>query len=414
MAPTPSVASVEDIRREVCQNRPPPSAKPGPAGDPMNAHAAYFDNNATTPVDPRVAETMFPWMVGQHGNPSSAHRFGRAARQAVEKARAQVAAAIGGEPEDVVFTSSGSEANNAVMASIGESHGWQGTYLFSGLEHASIRAQATRLGKLGMRQRELLPDAGGQLQPAAVAAALEDDTRLVALMLANNELGTLQPVAEIAAVCRQRGVPILCDAVQAIGKIPVDVATLGIDYLSLGGHKFHGPLGTGALWIKKGAVMSTFIAGAGQERGLRASTENVPGIVGLGRACEIATAELASRHAKLLALRERFEQGLARIPGAIVHCADRPRLPHTTHVAFPGLVGHDLMLWLDEQGFAVSTGAACHSGKPQPSRVCLQMGLSEAESLASLRVSFGLFNELAEVDAFLAALEIGVPTLRNR
>lgn len=373
----------------------------------------YFDNNATTPVDPRVAEAMQAWLQGHHGNPSSAHRYGRAARQAIDRARDQVAAAIGARSGDVLFFSSGTEANNAVLSALGEHHGWRGHWLFSALEHASVRASAERAARRGMELTELRPGRDGRVAPAVVAAALRPDTRLTALMLANNELGTVQPVAEVAEICRSRAVPVLTDAVQAIGKIAVDVEELGVDYLSLGGHKFHGPLGSGALWARPGAVLAPWLEGAGQERGLRSSTENVPAIVGLGLACDLARRELERRFSHLLSLRRRFEDGLIALPGAIVHCAQSPRLPHTTHVAFEGLVGHELMLWLDERGFAVSTGAACHSGRPQPSRVCLEMGLPAAEALASLRVSFGVANTLDEVDALLAALAEGVPLLRG-
>lgn len=373
--------------------------------------SAYFDHNATTPLDPRVLEAMLPFFIERHGNPSSAHGHGRAARAAVEHARGQIAALLSASPEEVVFTSSGTEANNAVIYSIAEACQFSGHLLFAALEHPSVRQAAEWAAKGGMELTELDPDPTGVVSASAVESALRDSTRLVCLMQANNELGTLQPVAEVAAICRRRGIPVLCDAVQAVGKIPVNVGRLAVDYLCLGGHKFHGPPGIAALWVRSGAPMASLLVGASQERGLRASTENVPAVVGLGKAAELARLELDNRHRQLTALRVRFEDQLKDIPGAVVHCSETERLPHTSHVALLGISGHQLMLWLDQQGFAVSTGSACHSGKPQPSRVLLRMGVSEEEALASLRISFGLTNTEAEVDALVAALGRGVRAL---
>lgn len=370
--------------------------------------SAYFDHNATTPVDPRVLEAMLPFFIERHGNPSSAHGHGRAAKRAVETARRQIADLLGGQADEILFTSSGTEANNAVIYATAEACDFNGHLVFPALEHPSVRNAAQWAAGRGMTFTELDPDASGRITAEAVAAVLQDDTRLVCLMAANNELGTIQPVAEVAALCKERGIPVLCDAVQAIGKVPVNVEEMGVDYLCLGGHKFHGPPGVAALWIRGGAPMASLLVGAGQERGLRASTENVPSVIGLGKAAELARLELQERHDQLLALRRRFEDGLADVKGAVVHCADSERLPHTSHVAFLGRSGHQLMLWLDEQGFAVSTGSACHSGKPQPSRVLLRMGVDENEALASLRVSFGLTNTEDEVDGLVEALK-GIP-----
>jgi cysteine desulfurase len=231
-------------------------------------------------------------------------------------------------------------------------------------------------------------------------------------MLANNELGTLQPVAEVARACRAHGVAVHCDAVQAVGKVPVRVDDLGVDYLTLGGHKFHGPLGGAALWVRPGAPFDAHQLGGSQERRRRAGTVDVPAAVGLGRACELAASELPERRRCLLALRERFESGLGAIPGAQVRCATAPRLPHTTNVGFAGLVGQALAVRLDLAGFAVSTGAACHSGVVEPSETLLAMGIPAAEALSSLRVSFGLTNTPAEVEAFLPVLAREVAALR--
>ena len=373
----------------------------------------YFDHNATTPIDPRVRDAMWPWLGGVHGNPSSAHSAGRAAREAVEEARAQVASLLSAKPEEIMFTSSGTEANNAVIFANARRHGNRGHLLYSSLEHPSVRQAAAVLADLGVESTEIHPGAEGVVTVEDFVSSLRPDTRLACLMLANNELGTRQPVAEVAGTCRERGIALLSDAVQVVGKLPVHVGELGVDYLLLGGHKFHGPPGIAALWTHPEAVPASLLVGASQEHGLRAGTENVPGIVGLGVACARAEEELAERERHLQQIRDRFEKGLAQIPGAVVHCAESLRLPNTSHVAFLGLSGHQLMLRLDEMGYCVSTGSACHSGRPQPSRVLLAMGISEAEALASLRVSFGVPNTVGEVDAFLGVLAELVPALQS-
>ena len=380
----------------------------------------YLDNNATTPLHPRARAAMLPWLGELHGNPSSLHRCGQAARNAVEEAREQVAALLGARPPEVVFTASGTEANNAVvfhLARLARNTG-RGHLVISAIEHPSIREAAARLEQGdfggGFEVTRVSPGADGVVPAAAVAGALRPDTFLVCLMLANNELGTLQPVAEVAAACRVRGVPVLCDAVQAIGKVPVDVRELGVDYLTLGAHKFHGPLGAAALWVRKGAGISGLLVGGSQERRRRASTENVPALAAFGAAAAAAREELAARRAHLAALRDRFEAELPeRVPGAVIHCAASPRLPNTSHVAFPGVEGESLLIRLDLAGFAVSTGSACSSGTVEPSKTLLAMGLSPEEALSSLRVSFGIDNRPGEVDLFLAALAREVAELRR-
>jgi cysteine desulfurase len=373
----------------------------------------YLDNNATTPLHPRVREAMLPWIGELYGNASSLHRFGQAARNAVEEAREKVAALLGVRPPEVVFTASGTEANNAVLFHRARFSGGSRHLVISALEHPSIREAAARLENEGFEVTRVSPAGDGVVPAAEVVRALRPDTLLVALMLANNELGTLQPVAEVAAACRERGVPVLCDAVQAVGKIPVSAAALGVDYLVLGAHKFYGPLGAAALWVRKGVELTGHLVGGSQERRRRASTENVPAIVGVGEAAAVAREEMSSRGAHLAALRDRFETGLARrMPEAIFHCQASPRLPNTSHVAFPGIEGESLLIRLDLAGFAVSTGSACSSGTVEPSKTLLAIGLSPDEALSSLRISFGLFNTLEEVDAFLDALDREVAALR--
>lgn len=375
----------------------------------------YLDHNATTPLHPRAREAMLPWLGGgSHGNPSSVHRFGQAAREAVEGAREQVAALLGVRPLEVIFTASGTEANNAVIFHTVRKAGRRGHLVISAIEHPSVREAAARAAEEGMEVTRVSPREDGVVHVEEILAALRPDTRLVALMLANNELGTLQPVAEVAAICHEREIPMLCDAVQAVGKIPVDASALGADYLVLGAHKFHGPLGAAALWVRKGAEISGHLVGGSQERRRRASTENVPAIVGLGAAAAAAREEMAHRTAHLAALRDRFEAALpGMVPGAIVHCQRSPRLLNTSNVAFTGVEGESLLIRLDLAGFAVSTGAACSSGSVEPSKTLLAAGISREEALSSLRVSFGIGNTTEEVDAFLAALAREVAELRR-
>jgi cysteine desulfurase len=385
--------------------------------------AVYLDHNATTPLDPRVREAMLPWLGLRHGNPSSLHAFGQGARNAVEEARESVAALLGARPAEIVFCASGTEANNAVLFDLAFSRDPQrspGRVVTSGFEHPSVREAANRLGEQGFQIERIAPR-GGTVDAEEMIAALEPRAdrpaaRLAALMLANNELGTLQPVAQVARAARAFGVPVLCDAVQAVGKIPVSVADLEVDALVLGGHKFHGPLGAAALWLRKGFDLHGYLVGGSQERRRRAGTENVPAIVGLGAAADIAARELDQRHRHLAGLRDRIERMIvenAEIPDARIHCVDRPRLPNTTHIAFSGVEGEALLIRLDLAGFAVSTGSACSSGTVEPSKGMLAAGFSPEEALSSLRVSVGMTNTEAEIDAFLVALPREVAALRR-
>lgn len=377
----------------------------------------YLDHNATTPLDPRVREAMLPWLGERWGNASSVHYWGQAARNAVEEARERVAALLGVLPPEIVFTASGTEANNAVLFGCARRTGSRGHLVISAIEHPSIREAAFQLAAEGMELTRVPPAADGIVPAAEILAALRPETRLVCLMLANNELGTLQLVAEVAAVCRERGIPVLCDAVQAIGKIPVSAPDLGVDFLTLGAHKFGGPLGAAALFVRGGAALDGYLGylvGGSQERRRRAGTENVPAIVGLGEAAARALAELPERRVFLAGLRDRFERELLeRLPGAIVHCAGSPRLPNTSNVALPGLSGESLLIRLDLAGIAVSTGAACASGTVEPSKTLLAAGISEEEALSSLRVSFGTANRPEEVEAFLDVLVREAAALRK-
>ena len=373
----------------------------------------YLDHNATTPLDPRVRDEMLAAMAGECGNPSSVHAFGQAARERVEAARDRVAALVGARPLEVVFTASGTEANNAVILSCGRQAGWRGHLVISAFEHPSVLAAAERAEAEGMTVSRVPPDGEGRVAAEAMLAAVGEDTRLVCLMLANNEIGTLQPVAEVAAGCRERGVPVLCDAVQAVGKIDVQVDELGVDYLTLGAHKFYGPLGAAALWVRGGAEFEPLLLGGGQERRRRAGTVNVPAVAGLGRAAELAAVELAERGAHTARLRDRFEAGVRQSGDVVIHGDKAPRLPNTSHLAFTGIDAEALLIRLDLDGFAVSTGSACSAGAVEPSAALMAMGLSRDEALSSLRISFGPTNDDDEVTALLGALGRQLTELRR-
>lgn len=373
----------------------------------------YLDHNATTPLDPRVRDEMVRVMEAGYGNPSSVHAFGQAARESVEAARDRVAALIDARPPELVFTGSGTEANNAVVSSAGWRSGWRGHLVVSAFEHPSVLAAADRAEARGMTVSRVAPDGDGRVAAAEMLAAVREDTRLVCLMLANNEIGTLQPVAEVAAGCRERGVPVLCDAVQAVGKIEVRVGELGVDYLTLGAHKFCGPLGAAALWLRGGAAFEPHLVGGGQERRRRAGTVNLPAVAGLGKAAELAAAELAERGARTARLRDRFEDEVGALGDVVIHGRNVPRLPNTSHLAFPGIDAEALMIRLDLDGFAVSTGSACAAGAVEPSKALLAMGLSRDEALSSLRVSFGPTNSDEEAAAFLGALGRQLAELRR-
>jgi len=367
----------------------------------------YFDHNATTPVRPEVVAAMRDALERLHGNPSSAHADGQRARAAIERARDQVAALVGAAPAAVVFTSGGTEGDHLALAggarAIAARDGRR-RIAISAIEHHAVHGAAELLEADGFAVTHVPVDHNGRVDPAAVDA-LPGDTAVLAVMLANNETGVLEPVADIAARARARGIRVHCDAVQAAGKVAIDARALGADYLVISAHKFGGPKGAGALVLADGAPLEALQRGSVQERGRRAGTENVPGIVGLGVAAEHAARDLDAESARLLALRERLEQGLrAAIPDAVVHAADAPRLPNTTCVSFPGARSDTLLMALDARGFEVSAGAACASGAVEPSAVMRAMGVPPAIATSALRLSTGRTTTAADVDALLAAL----------
>jgi len=364
----------------------------------------YLDYNATTPIAPEVAAAMQPTLTELWGNPSSGHVYGRRARAAVEEARAQVAALLGCEPEEILFTGGGSEANNQAIKGVAEAMRERGEALVTlAIEHPAVLQPCRYLAARGCRVTFLPVDGHGRVDPEAVRAALTPRTILVTVMHANNEVGTIQPIAEIAAIARERGVLVHTDAAQSVGKIPTDVRELGVDLLTVAGHKLYAPKGVGALYVRAGVPLPPLIHGAGHERGRRAGTENLPGIVGLGAACALARRERSEAEARLRRLRDRLHEGLAaRVPGLLLNGHPEHRLPNTLNLSFPGTTGDDLLARTPE--IAASTGSACHSGHTEPSAVLTAMGLPPRRALGAVRLSLGRGTTEAEVDRALSLL----------
>jgi cysteine desulfurase len=363
------------------------------------AHAfIYLDYNATTPTDPRVAEAMQPYLTSFYGNPSSSHRAGREARDAVGRARSQVASCLGCRPDEIVFTSGGSESNNMAIRGVVAARGG-GHVVTSAVEHPAVLEVVLALemeGRISLSVVEV--DDRGRIDPDEVAAALRPDTVLVTIMLANNEVGTVQPVLDVAALCRDRGVACHTDAAQAVGKVPVDVDELGIDLLTVAGHKLYAPKGIGALFIRHGTAIEPLIRGAGHEMGLRAGTENILEEVGLGVACELVRDGIADELPRLRGLRDRLEQRLRDgFPSLVVHGDPEHRLPNTLSVALPGVDASRLLAVIGDE-VAASLGAACHADLVKVSHVLHAMGVDTATARSTIRLSVGRFTTEDEVD----------------
>jgi Cysteine sulfinate desulfinase/cysteine desulfurase and related enzymes len=366
----------------------------------------YLDHNATTPLDPRVLEAMRPYLEGPYANASSLHRYGRAARDAVEAARAQVAALVGARPAQLIFTSGGTEADNLAVKGMAGLAPPTARLLYAATEHPAVLETAESLRAHG-RSVEVLPvDGEGRLQLEALDAALAAaaPVALVAVMAANNETGVIQPIEAVAARTGAAGVPLLIDAVQAAGRLPLDFVALGAGLMSLSAHKIYGPRGCGALVVDEGIELEPLLHGGGQEKGRRGGTENLAAIVGFGAAAELALAEREARNGHVEALRNRLEDGLGTIAGSRVFGAGAARLPNTIQFSVPGWEGEALLMALDRRGFAVSSGSACHSGRGQPSHVLLAMGVPREIAMGAVRVSFGVQNSAGDVDALLGAL----------
>jgi cysteine desulfurase len=380
----------------------------------------YFDHNATTPPDPAVVESMSRALTEDFGNPSSVHHFGQRAKALLDDARSAVAELIGAEPADVVFTSGGTESDNMALRGAAEaaeasSAGVPRRHIVaSSIEHEAVLNTVKALTRRGWTATLLPVDQRGLVTPASLAAAITAATAIVSVMHANNEIGTIQPIADLAAIAHEHGALFHTDAVQSAGKIPVDVRALGVDLLTLSAHKFNGPKGAGALWIRRGARIVSTMTGGKHERNRRGGTENVPGIAGMGVAAQLARRKLATEPARIAALRDRLERGiLETVPGTAVNGGATPRVPNTTNVSFDGVEAESLLIALDLEGFAVSTGSACSSGTLEPSHVLRAMGLPPHRTQNSIRFSLGLGNSPGDVDALLAKLPGVVSKLRS-
>ena len=358
----------------------------------------YLDNAATTALSPKVLKQMMPYLTTIYGNPSSPHSFGQEARRGVEHARDQVAKALNALPEEIIFTGCGTESDNTVLFGVAERYKSKGNHIITtNVEHHAILHTCEALEKRGIEVTYLPVDENGMVTAEQVANAITDKTILVSIMFANNEVGTIMPIAEIGKVCRERGVLFHTDAVQAVGHVPIDVKAMNIDMLSMSAHKFHGPKGVGALYMKKGIRLPAYVMGGAQERNRRAGTENVAGVVGLGAAIELATQNLEESAARMTKLRDKLIAGIAeRIPEVKLNGHPTLRLPNNVNYSIKYIEGESILLMLDMNGIAASSGSACTSGWLDPSHVLLALGLSHEVAHGSVRLT--LSDETTEED----------------
>ena len=375
----------------------------------------YADNAATTKLSPAVLEAMMPYLTEEYGNPSSLYRFGNHAKRAIEQARKEVADVLGAEPFEILFTGGGTEADNwvkEIMRSLkarGKNH-----FITSAVEHHALLHSAQRLQKEGFEVTFIPVDREGQIDPEQVRAAIQPETGLVSIMFANNEIGTIYPIQEIGAICRQAGVLFHTDAVQAAGHLPINVKEMNIDLLSLSAHKFHGPKGVGAFYCRRGIPLPSLIDGGAQERSKRAGTENVAGIVGLGAALRLANEEMSEASARVSAMRDRLIDGILQtVPMCRLNGPRHNRLPGNCNISFLGIEGESLLLRLDLAGIAASSGSACASSSLDPSHVLLAIGLPHEVAHGSVRLSLSDYNTEEDVDYILEKLPEIVSTLRS-
>jgi len=377
----------------------------------------YLDNAASTAVHPEVVKEMLPYFDVQYGNPSSIHQFGRKAKNAIQKARKQVAALIDAEPDEILFTSGGTESNNTILYGITKlqgSHLDQNHIITSSIEHEAILQPCKEFENIGIKITYLPVDEHGIVNPDDITNSINPHTVLVSIMFANNEVGTIQPIKEISEICKKYQIPFHTDAVQAVGKVPINVKELGVDALSISSHKINGPKGIGALFIKKGVIITPQILGGGQENGMRSGTENVASIVGFGKACEIAKERLNENISHFQTLHSSM---LSKIVKEISHVKlnghPGKRIFNNIHLTFLGVQGEDLIIKLDEHGIAASTGSACSVHTQKASHVLKAMGFNHEQITGSLRMSFGYMNTLNEVDQTVEVLKKVVSELRN-
>ena len=377
----------------------------------------YFDNDASTAVHPEIVKEMLPYFDSQYGNPSSIHQFGRKAKNAIQKARKQVAALIGAEPDEILFTSGGTESNNTILYGIPKlqgSHLDQNHIITSSIEHEAILQPCKEFENIGIKITYLPVDEHGIVDPNDIANSINSHTVLVSIMLANNEVGTIQPIKEISEICKKYQIPLHTDAVQAVGKVPINVKELGVDALSVSSHKINGPKGIGALFIKKGLRVSPQILGGGQENGMRSGTENVASIVGFGKACEIAKERLNENISHFQTLHSSMlSRVIKEIPHVKLNGHSEKRIFNNIHLTFLGVNGEDLIIKLDEHGIAASTGSACSVHTQKASHVLKAMGFNHEQITGSLRMSFGYLNTLDEVDQAIEVLKKVVAELRS-
>ena len=378
--------------------------------------AVYLDNAATTPVDPRVLEAMLPHLGGGRGNPSSLHVPGAAAREAVEEAREAVAALLGASPREIFFTGGGTESDNLAVLGLARAASPEKRHVVvSRVEHAAVREAARRLEVEGFEVTRVGVDADGLVDAAEFAEALRGDTALAAVVWANNEVGTVEPVEELAGICAERDVPFHSDAVQVAGRLQLDVREARVSTLALSAHKLYGPQGVGALYVREGVAVEPILFGGGQERGLRSGTENVAGIVGLGEAARLASEEMEGRVRHEAGLRDGILAGVAELAGVRINGHRERRLSNNANLSVEGVEAESLVLFLDALGYAIGSGSACASGSSghKASPVLLAMGREEREALSSVRVTVGKYNTAGEVEGFLEAFSSAVGRLRE-
>lgn len=373
----------------------------------------YLDNNATTRVAPEVVEAMLPYFGELYGNPSSMHTFGGQVGRSLEAARGQLAALLGAAPDEIIFTSCGTESDATALWSALRSHPDRRHIITSRVEHPAVKNLCEYLAETGYRVTFVPVDRRGRLDLDYFHDHLSDDTAVVSLMWANNESGVIFPVEEIGAALRERGIPFHTDAVQAVGKVPIDLSRLPVDLLSLSGHKLHAPKGVGALYIRKGTPFTPYLIGGHQERGRRGGTENVASIIGLGRAAELAETAIETENKTVRALRDRLESELlARIPNAMVNGDPNHRLPNTSSIAFEFVEGESILLMMNEYGICASSGSACTSGSLEPSHVLRAMGVPFTAAHGSIRFSLSIYNTEAEIDRVIEVLPPIIERLR--
>ena len=375
----------------------------------------YFDHNATTPVAPEVLAAMLPYLKEEFGNASSIHAFGQNARGAVEQARSSVAALLGARAADIMFTSGGTESNNhAIFGAVAAAPGKAKHVITSAIEHVAVLDTCKALAKSGVELTILPVDREGLVNPEHVRGAIRSETVLITLMLANNEIGTIEPIEEIGKIAAEKGIVFHTDAVQAAGKIPVDVEKLGVNLLSISAHKFCGPKGVGALYIRKGTQLDPLLYGGHSERDRRPGTEDVAAIAGMGKAAELARIGMREENERIRGLRDRLERGLLeRVPHSWVNGGRAPRVPNTSNMTFPFIEGEAMVIALDLKGIACSTGAACSSGAVEPSHVLVALGLAPEDARATLRLSLGRQTTEEEVNFALETIPPVIERLRQ-